>query len=389
MLMQPELVSPEQLRRELSKVQADFNRSPGIPPACYADPGLLLLERRAVFQQGWVGLGRADRWPGVGDYTAMEVGGVPLIVVRNKTGELKAFANTCRHRGSLILSGQGNCKKIKCPFHWWTYDLDGRLRVYPRMENAIDFNTEDYGLVEFALECRAGFAFVSFADEPPPVDEWLAGFDDYHRDWRLDEWQTTRVREFDVNCNWKTFIEVFNEYYHLPMVHPNSINWLYPEPDAVDEVQGEYTTQFGATEGAAALMEESQQYALPVAPGLEGRWAKGTRYTWIYPNITFALSQDSMWIYQAFPLAADRCHVVQTICFPCASIELDDFEQRAERYYDRIDAAIDEDLPFLEKQQLGLTSRFARPGRFGALEPSVGKFAYWYARQMLAGLAVS
>jgi phenylpropionate dioxygenase-like ring-hydroxylating dioxygenase large terminal subunit len=128
---------------------------------------------------------------------------------------------------------------------------------------------------------------------------------------------------------------------------------------------------------------------LPVAPGLDGRWAKGTRYTWIYPNITFALSQDSMWIYQAFPLAADRCHVIQTICFPRASLELDDFEQRAEHYYDRIDAAIGEDLPFLENQQLGLNSRFANPGRFGALEPSVGKFAYWYARQMLAGLAAT
>ena len=190
----------------------------------------------------------------------------------------------------------------------------------------------------------------------------------------------------EVECNWKTFIEVFNEYYHLPMVHPDSISWLYPEPDPVDEVSGQFTTQFGPTEGAAALMANTQKFALPVAPGLEGREASGTRYTWIYPNITYALSQDSMWIYQAFPLAPDRCRVIQTICFPAASVALADFEDRAQHYYARIDAAVAEDLPFLERQQIGLNSRFARQGRFAALEPSVGKFAYWYAQQLLSAL---
>jgi phenylpropionate dioxygenase-like ring-hydroxylating dioxygenase large terminal subunit len=135
---QPELTSWETLARQLGEVLPDFNRSPGIPPACYADNGLLALERRAVFQQGWIGLGREDRWPNAGDYSALEIGAVPLIVVRNKAGALKAFANSCRHRGSRILDGDGNCKKIKCPFHWWTYDLDGRLKVYPRMENALE-----------------------------------------------------------------------------------------------------------------------------------------------------------------------------------------------------------------------------------------------------------
>jgi phenylpropionate dioxygenase-like ring-hydroxylating dioxygenase large terminal subunit len=383
MQAEPELIRWDTLERQLGEVLPDVNLSPGIPPACYADAGLLALEQRAVFLRGWIGLGRAGRWPHPGDYSALEIGGVPLIVVRNKAGELKAFANSCRHRGSQILAGDGNCKKIKCPFHWWTYDLDGRLKVYPRMENALDFDPAEYGLVEFPLQTRFGFAFVCFEDQPASIDDWLAEFEAWHSDWGLDNWVTTRVREMEVNCNWKTFIEVFNEYYHLPMVHPDSINWLYPEPDAVDEVSGQYTTQFGATEGAAALMAHTQQYALPVAPGLTGRAAAGTRYTWIYPNLTFALSQDSMWIYQAFPLAADRSRVIQTICFPAESVALDDFEERAQHYYSRIDAAIDEDLPFLEQQQLGLNSRFAKPGRFGALEPSVGKFAYWYAQQLL------
>ena len=230
------------------------------------------------------------------------------------------------------------------------------------------------------------FFFVCLENNPPAITDWLGDFDVFHRAWGIGRWKTARMREFEVQCNWKTFIEVFNEYYHLPMVHPDSINWLYPEPDEVDQVTGQYTTQFGATEGAAALMEDAQQYALPTARGLQGREAKGTRYTWIYPNLTFALSQDSMWMYQAFPLSANRCRVIQTICFPTESVALDDFSERAEYYYQRVDAALAEDLPFLEQQQLGLNSPFARPGRFGKLEPSVGQFAYWYAQQLLREL---
>jgi len=382
----PGLVTWHELRRQLSAVLPDENCSLGIPPACYADDELLALERNAVFHHGWVGLGRADCWANAGDYSAMDIGGVPLIVLRGKSGALKVFANSCRHRGSQLLSGDGNCKKIKCPFHWWTYDLDGRLKVYPRMESAVDFDPDEFGLVEFAVAVEQGFVFTSFEDQPPAIAEWLGDFDAFHQPWGISHWKTTRVREFEVDCNWKTFIEVFNEYYHLPMVHPDSINWLYPEPDAADAVSGQYTTQFGATEGAAALMEDTQQYALPTAQGLQGREARGTRYTWIYPNLTFALSQDSMWIYQVFPLSANRCRVIQTICFPAESVALDDFSERAKYYYQRIDVALDEDLPFLLRQQLGLNSKFAQQGRFAALEPSVGKFAYWYSQQMLKQL---
>jgi len=383
MKIETELTTLDALRRQLSAVLPDENRSAGIPPACYADAGLLALERRAVFAGSWIGLGRADRWPEAGDYSALDIAGVPVIVLRNRAGELKAFANSCRHRGSRLLDGDGNCRKIRCPFHWWTYDLDGRLKVYPRMENALDFDSAEYGLIEFALLERFGFAFVSFAESPPPIDEWLQDFEVFHGPWDLPRWATTRLREFEADCNWKTFIEVFNEYYHLPMVHPDSISWNYPEPDKIDPRRGHYSTQFGATEGAAALMRDTQHYALPVAPGLGGRETSGTRYTWIFPNLTFALSQDSMWIYQAYPLGAGRCRVVQTVCFPQDSVTQDDFEQRAAHYYARIDAALDEDLPFLYRQQSGLNSPFAQPGRCGALEPAVGRFAYWYAQRML------
>jgi choline monooxygenase len=108
-----ERLSRDDLQQQLQAVLADGDRSPGIPPACYADDGLLALEQSAVFLADWVGLGRADRWPNGGDYAALDIAGEAVIVVRNKAGVLKAFANSCRHRGSQLLTGNGNCNKIK------------------------------------------------------------------------------------------------------------------------------------------------------------------------------------------------------------------------------------------------------------------------------------
>ena len=383
-MSKPALVSLQEVGRQLAEINGDADVSPGIPPACYADDNLLPFEHDACFRAGWIGLGLADRWPNAGDYSAIDLGGVPVIVVRDKDSRLRAYANSCRHRGSALLQGSGNCRRIKCPFHWWTYELDGRLKVYPRMENLRNFDPADYGLVEFALECRYGIAFVSLAAEPQPIDEWLGDFEHWHAPWRLDDLVVTRVREFTVDCNWKAFIEVFNEYYHLPAVHPDSISWMYPEPDPIDDGSGAFATQFGETTAASALLEGSQSVALPVGEGLEGRHRLGTRYTWIFPNLTFAASQDSLWMYSAIPLAADRCAVTQIIAFPSVSTRLDDFESRAAHYYERIDAALAEDLPFLLEQQRGMNSPFAQPGRFGRLEPSVARFAAWYAPRLLA-----
>ena len=105
----------------------------------------------------------------------------------------------------------------------------------------------------------------------PDLTSWLGDFSKTMLPWDMRSLASTRVREFDVDCNWKTFIEVFNEYYHLPYVHPFLLNWLYPEPDGTDDVEGNFTSQFGETNGNAGLLPEDQNHALPSAPQLKGR----------------------------------------------------------------------------------------------------------------------
>jgi phenylpropionate dioxygenase-like ring-hydroxylating dioxygenase large terminal subunit len=357
-----------------------------LPPAAYTTPEVQTLEADRIFSRGWIPLGRADRVKSPGDFEALEIAGRPLILLRDTQGQLRAHANTCRHRGARLVEGCGNVKGIRCPFHAWLYKLDGTLAAAPRMEAAKDFDRADYGLVSYHAQERHGFAFVSFEAHPPALDRWLGDFAEIHAAWPLETLVTTRRWTREFACDWKAFIDVFNEYYHLPYVHRATLDGLYADPDPAEAVTGQYATQFGATEGTGGLLDGQQQHALPPMPGLTGRNAAGVRYSWLFPSLTFAAGNDAMWVYEAYPVTTGRCRVTQSACFPPETVALPGFEAKAAAYYHRLDTALDEDIPALENQQRGLASPDARQGRFSpGLEPNVAAFARWYAGRMLNG----
>jgi phenylpropionate dioxygenase-like ring-hydroxylating dioxygenase large terminal subunit len=356
-----------------------------IPPHFYRDPEVAAAEVARIFRTTWIGVGRADLVARAGDFAALDVAGQSLVLVRDHDQSLRAFANTCRHRGARLLDGTGTCRSIRCPFHAWRYSLDGRLVSAPHMEEAADFGRLSIGLIEYRAEVRDGFVFVCLNRRAAPIDVHLGDFSALHAPWPLAALTTFRRRALTVTCNWKAFLEVFNEYYHLPFVHPKSINRLYGRPDAPDATQGAFASQFGATSGTGGLLEDAQANALPAMPGLAGRWAAGVRYTWVFPNMTFAAGADALWVYEAYPLGPDRCHVVQTICFPPETMATPGFAPRAAAYLERADAALEEDIPALENQQRGLACPDARTGALHPLlEPNLTKFATWYAAALEA-----
>ena len=360
-----------------------------LPPQTYRDDQVVEEEIAQIFRRQWIGLGRADLVKNPGDYICLDHARQSIILLRDKSGQIQAFANSCRHRGARLLDGAGQISGIICPFHSWAYKLSGELAGAPRMDERQDdrpsgFCKSDYGLVRYHVREHGGFVFICFDDNAPDFDAVIDGFDALHAPWPIETLHSTRRREFDVACNWKAFIEVFNEYYHLPFVHPDSIDDLYLDPDPGDATTGQFASQFGSTEGTGALLQDQQEKPLPIMPGLEGRAAAGVRYTWIFPNMTFAAGVDALWLYEAYPITADRCHVVQTACFPPETIAQPDFEEKVAAYYERLDAALDEDIPALINQQRGLSNPDARQGPFQPLlEPNVANFAQWYAGKML------
>lgn len=367
----------------LGECKKSVEQASCLPPHYYVSDEAYRDEVNRLFTQQWLGIGRSDLVKQPGDYTTLTITGVPVIVVRDSDNQLRCYGNTCRHRGARLLEGSGECRQIRCPFHSWTYGLDGLLKGASHLEEAQGFKRADYGLIEFSVATHAGFAFICMAENPPPFEQAIGDFDTYHHGWPLDTLVTTRRREFTVDCNWKAFIDVFNEYYHLQYVHKDSINDLYNPPDRPDNSIGAFATQFGVTQGTGGLLQDQQQYALPMMPGLANREASGARYTWLFPNMTFAASKDALWVYEATPLSADQCHVVQSICFPAQTTSVAGFAEKEQFYYDRLDAALEEDRLALENQHSGLCSPFAKAGRFSpTMEPNVAAFARWYAEIM-------
>ncbi|NKB62880.1 MAG: Rieske 2Fe-2S domain-containing protein [Gammaproteobacteria bacterium] len=371
------------LQIDLNNCRLPIDEASSLPAACYHSESILKQEHALIFQHHWLGLGRADRFTTPGQFETVEISNVPLILMMDNQGELHAFNNACRHRGARLLNGNGSTTGIRCPFHSWYYGTDGRLVSAPQMENTKGFCKEAAGLVEFSLRIHAGFIFVCFNPDPPDFDKHIGDFDEIHAPWPIDTLVSTRRISIEVNCNWKLFLDVFNEYYHLQSVHPSSLNDTYYTPDPADTTLGNYASQFGETQGSSGLLQEQQEQVLPLIPGLTGREKNGTRYSWIYPNMAFAVSPEAMWIYEAYPISPGRCLAYQTLCFPPSSVKLDDFETRAEFYYERFDAAVEEDRIALENQQKGMNSPFTIPRRYSTImEPSVGAFASWYNTQL-------
>ena len=259
------------------------------------------------------------------------------------------------------------------------------------MDDAKSFKKDEISLKEFHSEVRLGLCFVHFENNlEKNLDEQIDNFENIHSQWPMETLVSTRERTFNVNCNWKAFLEVFNEYYHLPYVHPETIGDVYKLPNFPDTTNGSFTSQFGRTSGNGALLENEQQFALPDMPGLSSDVLNSVRYTWIFPNLTFAIGNDALWIYEVHPLNSDSCKVFQTTCFPESTVKLSSFEKLSKQYYHRMDAAIEEDIPALENQQAGLKNPYAEPGRFSPLlEANVVSFANWYSKKLIGSDSLS
>ena len=348
-----------------------------LPPWCYTSQAFFDREAERVFRRTWQCVGRTENAAGTGDYFTRTVARTPIIVVRGRDSVLRAFANTCGHRGALLLEDSGNCRAIQCPYHSWIYALDGALTGAPDMEETRGFKRADHGLVPVRIETAAGFVFVNLDDDAIPLAEHLGDLGEMFAQYNLEDMVAVRVREWDVECNWKLSCQVFMEEYHAKEVHGGS---LYLRPLTMheyDAVKGNYATQFGHHEGSRALIKGHGHKPFPPIPTLTGQARAGTRWCLVYPAFNFAVTIDAMWYVECYPLGPALTRYRMGACFPRSSVERDDFEAVAPGYYERWSAAIAEDNAIMTRQQRGLTSPFARAGRLCHKEPILSHLNNW------------
>jgi phenylpropionate dioxygenase-like ring-hydroxylating dioxygenase large terminal subunit len=357
-----------------------------LPPWCYTSEAFYQREVERIFRSVWNFVGHVSQVATPGDYFALTFAGVPVIILRDLSGVPRGFANTCRHRGSALLEGSGNCRAIVCPYHSWSYALDGSLRAAPEMKDTIGFNTEDNGLIPLRLDTWGGFLFLCFDADAPGLTHYLGDLPGRVAAYGLEDMACARRKEFLIECNWKLFVENAKESYHIATVHRNTINKYASARSSgywVEETAGEYVCTFAQHGGSMALLQGDAGF--PINERLTGRReAGGTTAPLIYPSTYLACTIDCAWYLELHPLGPHRTRLIHGALFPKDRIGRDDFEATAANYYKRWDITIEEDIIASDRQQLGIDSPFVRPGRFSHREPLVHQIDNWVLDKVLA-----
>jgi choline monooxygenase len=383
MIAETEMFDPrhyEAVRRPLLDAET-------LPVWCYTSDAFYRREVERIWHKAWNFIGAADRLKAPGDYFTITFAGVPVIVLRDKEGDYRAFANSCRHRGSALLEGSGNCRAIVCPYHSWSYHLDGTLAGAPEMHETNDFDPVDNALVPLALDTWGGFLFLNFDPNAEPLGNYLGDLPDKVAPYRLDQMACARRKEYVMECNWKLFVENAKESYHIATVHRQTINKYASAHSSgywVEEARGEYCITFAQHENSMALLKGDSGF--PPNESLAGRReVGGTTAPLIYPSTYLACTIDCAWYLELHPLGPSRTRLIHGALFPKDRLSRNDFEDVAQNYYKRWDITIEEDIVASERQQRGLDSPFARPGRFSHREPLVHEIDNWILDRVLDG----
>jgi phenylpropionate dioxygenase-like ring-hydroxylating dioxygenase large terminal subunit len=278
----------ESVDPRISNLAEDLDQGFSLPASWYTDPAIVELERERIFMRSWQYVGRTAQVTEVGDYFTATVLDLPVVVVRGEQG-LRAFLNVCRHRRHLVMSGAGNKKVMQCPYHAWTYGLDGCLRAAPRSDREQGFDKGDFPLLPLRLDTWGPWIFVNVDPEAEPLERILgqlpsivaqSGLDPTQlRFWHRKEWE---VRD----ANWKAMLENYLECYHCPTQHPGFSAIIDVDPDTYALQPHEwFLSQIGPVRQAA--LDGTTKKELAYDP--HGPLAQ-SQYHFLWPNITISIN---------------------------------------------------------------------------------------------------
>ncbi|MCK6453717.1 MAG: aromatic ring-hydroxylating dioxygenase subunit alpha [Alphaproteobacteria bacterium] len=367
--------------RHYANVRKPVMQAESLPAWCYTSETFYAREVERIFKRTWTFVDRVDRIPEPGDYLVFDYVGISTIIVRGKDRKVRAFANTCRHRGSAVMAGEGNCKAMRCPYHSWTYGLDGSLIATPYMNLTENFDPGAYSLAPIRLEVWGGFVFINFDANAESLRSYLGDLVDNTEGYRFDDMVCARRLTYEIAANWKLFYENFAEQYHIPFIHKTSLYKQKRKINPPEKTDGNYVALYVEHPGSRMLLAGDTGF--PPIKGLEGRIAKGTYYPNIHPSTVMGCCVDGMWFVRSDPLGPERTRLVVGTCFPRATLERRDFAKVAKRYYKRLDTTIPEDIKAAEDQQAGLRSPYYRPGRLSYLEQLVHSIDNWVLDRVL------
>ncbi len=327
--------------------QAPLEKASTIPAAWYTDPRIAELERLGVFGQTWHFAGRTDQVERAGQFFTIELGGEPLVVVRGADGVLRAFFNVCRHHAAAVAPiDSGTVQLFRCPYHGWTYGLDGTLKGTPDFAGVCDFDRSANGLMPVRVAVWEQFVFICLQPNGPSLEESLGDLIPRIAPLRLSALRFHERREYLLQCNWKVFVDNYLDGgYHVPYLH-KGLNSVLDYARYTIENGARYCLQ------SSPIVHSGEQSAIETA-----RTGDRAFYYWLYPNFMINAYEGVMDTNLVLPLGVDRTKVIFDFYFapdaaadPQESVSVSDLVQR-------------EDVAVCEAVQRGLRSRAYGAGR--------------------------
>lgn len=362
---------------ELAAALAPFGRSTMLPQAAYTDPGVLAWECRHAFAAGWTCLGRAEELV-AGDTTqqAVTVGDVPVLLTR-VDGQLRAAANTCRHRGHELLPEgcSASSSAIICPYHAWSYRLGGELMTAPGMTQVAGFDPAQFSLVPVPLREWHGWAMVNATGAAVELVDWLGDLEQLVAPYAPGRLRVGARHGYTVAANWKVLVENYQECYHCPMIHPELCAVTPTDSGDNWDARGAWVGgSMVLADHARTMSLDGRSRGVPIV-GVDQR---KVLYLGLFPNLLISLHPDYVMAHRLVPLACDRTRVECTWLFPAAAFERPGFDPRyATDFWDLTNR---QDWAACESVQRGLGSPHYRPGPLAPNEDAVHQWVQLVGR---------
>ena len=370
--------APDALSQLKASVAVPFNQAHAMPKAVYTSEDFAAQEVEQIFSKEWFCVGRASSLSKPGDYVTLELANQPIMVLRDRDGTLRAQSNVCLHRMSILLKDSGHTGSIVCPYHGWTYNLDGSLRAAPAMTHNEGFCKDDYRLPQIRCEEWLGWVMVTLNPDAPSPYKKLADVGELIADYGMENYVEDFHEQFIWNTNWKVLAENFMESYHLPVCHAKTIGGL----SKLDEMvcpPGLPTFNYHTI-----LKDDTLKIALahPVNTRMEGERRRTTFLLAIYPSLLITLTPGYFWYLSLHPHGAGQVRVI------FGGGMSPDFanDPDAQAHFRQLKILLDdvnvEDKGCTERVYRGLCSDMAKPGHLSHLERPNFDFATYIASML-------
>ncbi|MEM7280773.1 MAG: aromatic ring-hydroxylating dioxygenase subunit alpha [Pseudomonadota bacterium] len=372
------------MSEDLALTNQAFEDARTPPGWVFFDAKVYEKEQKLIFEPAWLCVGHRTRLEKPGDFFVVESGLNSIIVMADKQNQPRAFHNVCRHRGTRLFKQQrGSCKGIKCPYHAWTYSIDGDLMSAPTMEQTKGFSKEDYPLLGVRLSIWNSFMFICLNEDTESLEQFYSGFPDLSH---LDLHNLTRVAHHDytIDANWKLVSENYNECYHCPGAHPQLHKVSDDRNFPAHNVMGKNF--------AGGPMGIKKQYNTMSISGVTERstltgWKDDQKnmifYFCIYPNLYLSLAPDYLLTHYVWPKSADQVFIETEWFFSPEQIAKEGFDPAdAIEFWDITNK---QDWQLCENMMLGVRSAGYRQGRYHWWEEYVHAFDRWYVGRVFGG----